>query len=257
MIPLVAKEQNEMQYYTLDQLSSLDMLRIPKHIAIIPDGNRRWAKKREATAQEGHREGADILMDIVKAAKELSVEVITFYTFSTENWNRSESEIASFMFLIASYLSSQREEMIRCGIQLHTIGNLTQLPGYVQRIVEETKKATASCSKINLVLALNYGGRDDIKRAVHSILDDYQSQKLKKEDVTEAMISRYLDTSPWTDPELLIRASGELRISNFLLWQLSYSEIHVTPVLWPDFTPQHLLEAVRSYQNRERRLGGP
>lgn len=253
MVTLPIKEQ---RYYTPDQLNLLDLSRVPRHIAIIPDGNRRWAKKRQTTTQDGHKEGADILMDVVKSAKELGVKAVTFYTFSTENWNRSESEIAAFMFLIASYLSNEKDEMVRCGIRLHAIGDLSKLPGYVLRIIEETKHVTSTCGDIDLVLALNYGGRDDIRRAIHSILDDYQDQKLKKEDVTETMISRYLDTRQWSDPELLIRASGELRISNFLLWQLSYSEIYVTPVLWPDFTSKHLLEAVLSYQQRERRLGG-
>lgn len=243
--------------YTPDQLSRLSSgSEIPHHIAIIPDGNRRWAKRQQMNSCEGHRHGGDVLMQVVKAAKELGVKVLTFYTFSTENWNRSEEEVAAFMILIANYLLKQREEMIRCGIRLHTIGDSSRLPSELNRIVDETKKATQMCSQFDLVLALNYGGRDDIRRAMHSILDDYEREKVKKEEITEALISRYLDTGQWSDPNLLIRTSGEMRVSNFLLWQISYAEMHVTRTFWPEFTPENLLEAIVSYQQRERRLGG-
>jgi undecaprenyl diphosphate synthase len=238
------------------QLAALDRSRIPKHIAIIPDGNRRWAKKRLSSAQEGHQEGADVLMDIVQAAQELDVRVITFYSFSTENWTRPPEEVQALMALFAAYLVGQKDEMVRTGIKLETIGNLCQLPPYLQKVIEETKQATAFCSGIRLVLALNYGGRDELCRAFQAMLDDYDRGRLKKEEVTERVVSQYLDSAAWEDPELLIRTSGELRISNFLLWQISYTEMHVAPVLWPDFRPHHLLDAILDYQKRERRWGG-
>lgn len=238
------------------QLARLDRARIPKHIAIIPDGNRRWAKKRLSSIQEGHREGADTLMEIVKAAKELEIQEITFYSFSTENWNRAEDEVFALMVLMATYLIEQREEMVQSGIKLETIGNLTALPPFLMQAIQGTKEATKECSKITLILALNYGSRDEICRAFKSMLEDYDLHLLKKEEVNEKTISRYLDTHKWNDPELLIRTSGELRVSNFLLWQISYAEIHAAPVLWPDFTPQHLIEAIVDFQGRQRRWGG-
>lgn len=238
------------------QLALLDLSRIPKHIAIIPDGNRRWAKKRLSSAQEGHREGADTLMETVKAAKELGIEEITFFSFSTENWNRSEEEIMALMVLMASYLLDQRDEMVQSGIKLGTIGELSSLPAFLRQAIHDTKIATQDCDKIHLILALNYGARDELCRAFRAMLNDYDHKLLNKDDITEETIASYLDTHPWQDPELLIRTSGEMRISNFLLWQISYSELHVSPVLWPDFTPEYLLQAILDYQGRDRRWGG-
>jgi undecaprenyl diphosphate synthase len=251
MVPL----QEKLRYFHSTQLARLDLTQIPRHVAIIPDGNRRWAKKRCSSAQEGHREGADILMDIVKAAKELHIKAITFYVFSTENWDRPKEEVNALMALFASYLQQQCEEMILNGIKLETIGESNRLPGFLNHIIEESKKATLHCDKIRLILALNYGARNEICRAVRSIIDEYDRHSIKKEDINEDLISKHLDTANWGDPDLLIRTSGEFRISNFLLWQLSYTEIHVAPVLWPDFTSQHLLEAIIDYQRRERRWG--
>jgi undecaprenyl diphosphate synthase len=238
------------------QLARLDPSRIPHHIAIIPDGNRRWAKKRLSNIEAGHREGADTLMEIVKACKELNIKGITFYSFSTENHKRTRGEVMALMLLFASYLTEKREEMIQNGIKLETIGDVSSFPYFLRRAIRKTKCATKECNKIDLILALNYGSRDELCRAFRAMLNDYDQKLLSKEDINEETISRYLDTHEWQDPELLIRTSGELRLSNFLLWQISYSEIHVSPVLWPDFTPQHLIEAILDYQGRERRWGG-
>ena len=252
IIPFLEKSS----HFHPSQLARLDKSRIPQHIAIIPDGNRRWAKKRLSSIQAGHREGADTLMEIVKSAKELGIKGITFYSFSTENWNRPPEEVIALMALFTTYLTEQREEMVESGIKLETIGDLHALPSFLQSTIRDTKAATEDCDKISLILALNYGSRDEICRAIRTMMDDYDHQRLKKEEINETMISRYLDTQKWGDPELLIRTSGELRVSNFLLWQISYSEIHVAPVLWPDFTPQHLIEAIVDYQGRQRRWGG-
>lgn len=238
------------------QLSRLNSSRMPKHIAIIPDGNRRWARKNFSSVNEGHREGADTLMEIVKAAKELGIEKVTFYSFSTENWNRPPDEVLALMALFACYLSEQCEELLQNSVKLETIGDLSAFPSFLCDVIKETKFVTRDCEKITLILALNYGSRDEICRAFRAMLSDYDQKKLCKDQINEQTISQYLDTNQWGDPDLLIRTSGELRVSNFLLWQISYSEIHVAPVLWPDFTPQHLIEAIVDFQSRQRRWGG-
>lgn len=243
-------------YFSPLHLSPLDKERIPNHVAFIPDGNRRWAKERSESNEKGHEVGVNTLLEIVKAAKELGIRALTFYLFSTENWNRSKEEIAALMWLLEAFLRDQCEEMKANGVKLKTIGFLVDLPNEVQLALSETKQATNHCQDIEMILALNYGGRDDLRRAFLRILEDYQSNHLKKEEITESLISSYLDTASWQDPDLLIRTSGEMRISNFLLWQLSYTEIYIADVLWPNFTPQHLLEAIIDFQKRERRLGG-
>lgn len=242
--------------FSREQLDRLDSSRIPHHVAIIPDGNRRWAREQELTVQKGHREGADILMDTVRAAKNLGIQAITFYTFSTENWARPTAEVEGLMFLIESYLKNELPTMKQEGIRFHAIGELESLPLSLQERIRFTKEATESESKIDLVLALNYGARNEIVRACRKMAAQVASGLIKEEDITEAMMAQSLDTSLLKDPDLLIRTSGEHRLSNFLLWQLSYGEIYITPVLWPDFTPQNLFEAVYDYQKRERRLGG-
>lgn len=238
------------------QLASLDITKTPKHVAIIPDGNRRWARNQNSEISDGHREGATTLIDIVEAARDLGVKILTFYLFSTENWTRPDWEIEALMLLLETFLIDQRQPMIDNGISLQTIGDLSRFPPSIQKTIQESKDATADCQQIQLVFALNYGGRDEIRRAFQNILVDYDSRKIRKEDVSEELISRHLDTAKWPDPDLLIRTGGELRISNYMLWQISYTELYVENVLWPDFTAGHLLEALLNFQQRERRLGG-
>lgn len=242
--------------YSSEQIACLDQSRIPRHVAFIPDGNRRWAKKQMEMAKKGHQAGANVLIEIVKAGKELGVKAMTFYLFSTENWNRPPEEVAALMWLLEEFLRGNCEEMKQQGVRLKTIGDLKALPKEVLLAIEETEQSTSHCNQIDMIFALNYGGRDDMRRAIRKILDDYSDKKLQKDQITEGLISQYLDTAPWGDPDLLIRTSGEMRISNFLLWQVSYSEIHVTDVLWPDFTHEDLLRAFIDFQQRERRLGG-
>lgn len=248
--------QNSSSYFQMGQLARLNHNCIPQHVAIIPDGNRRWAKNRLSNPERGHREGADTLMDIIKAAQEIGIKSLTIYSFSTENWSRSNEEIQALMSIYATYLINNCEEMVQKGIKLETIGDLTKLPPILNQVIHETKVATQYCKNINLILALNYGARDEICRAVKTLVNDYECKQLTQEDINENVIASYLDTYEWGDPELLIRTSGEFRISNFLLWQLCYAEMHISPVLWPEFSPQHLLEAVIDYQSRERRWGG-
>lgn len=253
---VLPKTSSTSTYFTEDQLQQLMHGRIPQHIAIIPDGNRRWAKKVGCNTLQGHQKGADNLLTIVKAAKELGIPIITFYVFSTENWNRDSLEIKGLMWLLESYLIEQKNNMIDIGVRFQTIGNTQRFSERIQDTIQKTKDATAHCDSIDMVMALNYGSRDEITRALKAILSDIETKKLTKESVNEKMIANYLDTNHWPDPDILIRTSGERRQSNFLLWQSSYSEIYLSNVLWPDFSPEHLLEAVIDFQQRDRRLGG-
>ena len=239
-----------------ETLAKLDPAAIPRHIAIIMDGNRRWAKKNDLPAELGHWEGAKVLTDIVRAAAECGIKTLTVYAFSTENWSRPQDEIASLMSLFELYLETKRETMVKESIRLSTIGDLSRFPASVQNALQETMHATEHCNRINLVLALNYGGRDELKRAMGRILMQNEIKKIPLEELTEEFISKFLDTTPWGDPDLLIRTGGELRLSNFMLWQLSYAELFVTDVFWPQFTPQHFFQALLSYQSRQRRYGG-
>jgi undecaprenyl diphosphate synthase len=242
--------------FNQDELTRLDHSRIPKHVAIIMDGNRRWAKQRGLSPMMGHWAGAEVLTDVVRASSELGIQTITVFSFSTENWLRPEEEVEALMQLFEVYLIRKKELMIRDGIRLETIGDLDRFPKHLQEIFSSAKKATEHCSKINLVLALNYGARDEIRRAMIKILELNQKHPFAPDDLTEDLISRHLDTNRWSDPELMIRTSGELRVSNFLLWQISYAEIYVTEKLWPDFSSKDLLDAVTAFQKRGRRLGG-
>jgi undecaprenyl diphosphate synthase len=242
--------------YSSTELSLIQQNKVPQHVAIIMDGNRRWARQKGLPPMMGHWEGAETLADIVKAAANLGVATLTVFSFSTENKSREASEVESLMEIFELYLNKKRASMVESGVRLDAIGDLTALPQKVQDAFAETKQATQHCNKINLVLAMNYGGRDEIRRAIGKLLDLYEQKQFKKSDLTEDLISEQLDTFPFGDPDLLIRTSGELRVSNFLLWQISYSEIYKTDVLWPDFRPKHFLEAIIEYQSRERRKGG-
>jgi undecaprenyl diphosphate synthase len=233
----------------------IDLHRTPRHVAIIMDGNRRWAKNKGLPAMVGHWHGAEALSKIVENAASLGVKVLTVYAFSTENWNRSNDEVDSLMNLFRMYLAGNKERMIREGVRLATIGDIRKLPQAVKQTLDDVKQATAENNRIDLVIAVNYGARDDIRRATASIVDDCLRGRVNKEDITEALISRYLDTAPWGDPELLIRTSGEKRLSNFLLWEISYAEVYISNVLWPDFNEQELIRAIADYQKRERRTG--
>ncbi|MBS0621175.1 MAG: isoprenyl transferase [Verrucomicrobia bacterium] len=241
--------------YGSEELALLDRNRMPRHVAIIMDGNRRWARERGLLPLFGHWKGAETLKHIVRAASELGIQVLTVYAFSTENWMRPKEEVDELMEVMRYYLIDLREQMLADGVRLQTIGDIQRFPRAVLDELEKTKSLTADCKKIDLVLAMNYGGRDDIRRAFVALVEDVEKGRLKKEEITEQRIGRYLDSAPWPDPEILIRPSGERRLSNFLLWQLSYSEFYHTDVLWPDFDEMELLKAMLDYQQRERRFG--
>jgi len=233
----------------------IDHQRIPQHVAIIMDGNRRWAKRKGVPSMVGHWNGAEVLSKIVENAASLGIKVLTVFAFSTENWNRPDDEVESLMRLFRMYLIGHKDRMIREGVRLATIGDVRRLSPEVKATLDDVKKATAQGNRIDLVLAVNYGARDDIRRATMGIVEDCMSGRVNKEDISEALIARYLDTAPWGDPQLLIRTSGEKRVSNFLLWEISYAEVYITDVLWPDFNEQELIRAVAEYQKRERRTG--
>jgi undecaprenyl diphosphate synthase len=241
--------------YSPDDLSLLDPAKIPTHVAIIMDGNRRWAKRQGLPSMMGHWKGADTLTRIVRAASELGIKVLTVYAFSTENWGRTQEEVDALMHLFKVYLEKEREPMVREGVRLEAIGDLNRLPDSVKQELALSRSATAHCKKIDLVLAINYGGRDDIRRAFVTMMEDVERGKLSKDQISELLISQYLDTAKWPDPQLLIRTSGEKRQSNFLIWQLCYSEFYHTDVHWPDFDEHDLLQAVRDVQLRQQRIG--
>lgn len=245
-------------FYTVNELELLDKTNIPNHIAIVPDGNRRWAKTHahEHTPAFGYLSGANTLLNIVKAAKELGVKILTVYSFSTENWKRPKNEIAALMHLIETYLFDYQQQLLDSSIRVTSIGILDPLPTSLQLVLEITKEKTRNCNEFDLVFALNYGGRDELCRAFQKIAQECVAGKLTPSDITESLIAKHLDTALWPDPDLIIRSSGEKRLSNFLLWQSAYSELYIEPVMWPQFTPKHLLNAVLAYQQRDRRLGG-
>ncbi len=229
---------------------------IPVHVAIIPDGNRRWAKRQRFGITRGHNQGAENVMAIMRTAKSLGIQYMTFYLFSTENWHRDPLEVRALMHLLNRFIIGKRAELVQEGIRFHTIGNLSLLNRQINVAIEETKAATVACKEANMILALNYGARDELARAFKKILGDIKSHKISESVLDESVISRYLDTAGWPDPDLLIRTGGAYRISNYLLWQLSYSELYMSETLWPEFSAKDFLEAIVSYQGRERRFGG-
>jgi undecaprenyl diphosphate synthase len=236
-------------------LMTIDPLAVPSHVAIIMDGNRRWAKSRGLPHFSGYEKGVEIIRTTVQAAKEIGIKTLTLFAFSTENWNRSEREVDFLMYMFRTYCEHEKEHMVRGGVRFETIGDLSRLPREVFDSLERTKRATEHGRELDLVIAVNYGGRDEIRRAMLGILRDFKRGKISEEMLSEELIGRYMDTARWRDPQLLIRTSGEHRLSNFLLWQLSYAEVFVTDVLWPDFSEWDFMHAIREYQMRQRRWG--
>ncbi|MEL7431716.1 MAG: polyprenyl diphosphate synthase [Chlamydiota bacterium] len=228
---------------------------IPKHVAIIMDGNRRWAKLRDKDPIEGYRQGAETLTKIVRVAGSLGIKCLTVYSFSTENWKRPQTEIDALMDLFAVYLRKESASMVSKGVCLKSIGDLTLLPKKVQNAFHEVKEATKREQNLQLVIAMNYGARDELVRSMQKMFCDLEAGLIEKNDLTEETFTKYLDTAGMQDPDLLIRTSGEFRLSNFLLWQLSYAEIEVIDQLWPDVSEKDFLGAIRNFQKRKRRCG--
>lgn len=234
----------------------LDLNNIPSHIAIIMDGNGRWAKKRALPRKAGHKAGAEALERIITDCRELGVKHLTVYAFSTENWKRSDEEVGAIMDLLRQYLKNYFKRFIKDNVRMDVIGDITRLDQDIQEQILEIEALSKEKDGLAVHIALNYGGRDELRRAVQKIASDVENGILKSNQIDEQTISSYLDTKGIPDPELMIRTSGEERISNFLLWQIAYSEFYFTDTLWPDFNRTSLEEAIYYYQNRERRFGG-
>ncbi len=229
---------------------------IPAHVAIIMDGTGRWAKQRHLPRVEGHRQGAESVRAIVRAAGEAGVKYLTLYAFSVENWSRPKDEVDTLMKYLARYLKNEIGELNRNNVRLEVIGQIYRLPEFVQEQLEKTKAALAKNNGLTLILALSYGGRTEIVEAVRDIAAKVKADKLEPAEINEQVIAQHLYTRSFPDPDLLIRTSGEMRVSNFLLWQISYAELVVTPTLWPDFRKPQLIEALEEYARRNRRFGG-
>ena len=228
---------------------------LPKHIAIIMDGNGRWAEKRSLTRIAGHQRGIKRAIEIIRSCRKLGIEVLTLYAFSTENWNRPQKEIKTLMRLLKRFILSEGDQLVSNNIRLNTIGAVEDLPKEVYEVLKELMNSTKGNDGMVLNAALSYSGRSEIISAIRKIASTIQKGALQPEEIDEAVFSNYLYTAGLPDPDLLIRTSGELRISNFLLWQLAYTELYITDILWPDFTEKELLAAIKDYQKRERRFG--
>ncbi len=237
-------------------LRSIDFSRLPRHVAIIMDGNGRWAKLRHKRRVEGHRAGIAAVRDTVETSARLGLQVLTLYAFSMENWKRPKTEVATLMGLLKHYLRSELQTLLKNNIRFKVIGRPEDLPRDVQGELERGMERTAANTGLLFNIALNYGGRAEITDAARRLLKDILANGRDPSKIDESTLSSYLYTAGQPDPDLLIRTSGELRISNFLLWQIAYAEIWVTDVLWPDFRRRHLLQAIADYQKRERRYGG-
>ena len=234
-------------------LEKIDKNRIPKHVAIIMDGNGRWAKQRDLDRTFGHREGINSVRDVIEAAAAIDVSYVTLYTFSTENWNRPTEEIDALMALMVQAIVNETPDLLKNGIKLTTIGDLSRLPAPTRQALDKCIDDTSRCTKLTLVLALSYSSRWELVEAFKQIKMDVEKGNVGT--INEDLISSYLTTRNIPDPDLLIRTGGEYRISNFLLWQIAYSELYFTDTLWPDFRGEAFYEAVLDYQGRERRFG--
>ena len=236
-------------------LKKIDPKKLPRHIAIIMDGNGRWARMRKLNRIEGHRRATETVRNVVMACRELNIEILTLYTFSQENWNRPKTEISALMILLKKFLRDELEEMMGNNIRLISIGRTERLPVDVKRTLDFVTGQTKNNDGMILNLALSYGSRTEIIDTVKKIANKVKEKTLGIDEINDEIFSKNLYTSDLPDPDLMIRTSGEMRISNFLLWQLAYAELWITPVLWPDFNKVHLFEAILDYQSRERRFG--
>ncbi|MEZ4567919.1 MAG: isoprenyl transferase [Desulfobacterales bacterium] len=235
--------------------NGLDMIALPSHVAVIMDGNGRWAQKKLLNRVKGHEKGADTVRMVVRTCREIGISYLTLYAFSTENWQRPKTEVAALMTLLKKFLVSERQEMVVNNIRFGIIGQRERLPAEVQAEIQRTMDATRSTDGMHLSLALSYGGRSEIVRAVREIAKEVRDGAFSADAIDEDIVAAHLYTANIPDPELLIRTSGEMRISNFLLWQIAYSEIAVTDTLWPDFTKDELIAILKDYQHRDRRFG--
>jgi undecaprenyl diphosphate synthase len=229
---------------------------LPTHVAIIMDGNGRWAKQRHLPRVEGHRHGVESVRAVVRAAGEAGIKYLTLYAFSVENWNRPKDEVDTLMKYLARFLRSEIAELNRNNVRLEVIGQIYRLPEFVQEQLKKTRAALEKNNGLTLILALSYGGRTELVEAIREISTKVKQGKIEAAEINEKTISEHLYTRHYPEPDLLIRTSGEMRVSNFLLWQISYSEFVVTPTLWPEFRGQQFFDALEEYGRRHRRFGG-
>ena len=240
----------------LSLVRSIDFERLPRHVAIIMDGNGRWARLRHKRRVEGHRAGIAAVRAVVETSARLGLQVLTLYAFSVENWKRPKTEVSTLMGLLKRYLRMELDTLLRNNIRFQVIGRMGDLPGDVQAELRRGMERTRGCTGLLFNIALNYGGRTEITDAVRRLVADILANGRDPRGIDERLVASFLYTAGQPDPDLLIRTSGEMRVSNFLLWQIAYAEIWVTDVLWPDFRRKHLLQAVADFQKRERRYGG-
>jgi undecaprenyl diphosphate synthase len=237
------------------QLSSQAKANLPVHVAVIMDGNGRWARQRSLPRVEGHREGAESVRAVVRVAGEIGIRYLTLYAFSVENWNRPKDEVDTLMKYLARYLKAEVSELNKYNVRLEVIGQIYRLPEFVQDQLKKTMAALARNNGLTLVLALSYGGRTEIIEATRAIAEKVRQGQLDVAEINDQVFSQHLYTKLLPDPDLLIRTSGEMRVSNFLLWQISYAELVVTPTLWPDFRRAQFFDALEEYARRNRRFG--
>ena len=231
-------------------------LNIPAHVAIILDGNGRWAKQKGMPRNYGHMQGAKAVEDILVDARDLGIKYLTVYAFSTENWNRPEAEVSALMTILRNYLKTSIKKSMKNNVRCRVIGERSKLSDDIKAAIKELEDATKDNTGLTFTIAINYGSRDEIRRAVRKIANKAVSGEISADDITEEMISKNLDTDFLPDPDLLIRTCNEQRISNFLLWQCAYTEFYYTPVAWPDFNKEELIKAIESYSTRNRKFGG-
>lgn len=228
---------------------------LPEHLAVIMDGNGRWAKQRLLSRINGHEKGAETVRMTVRTCRELRIPYLTLYAFSTENWQRPRAEVEALMRLLRRFLQAELPELVSNDIRLNVIGDQARLPEDIRRIVADTVERTRGNAALQLNLALSYGGRDDITRAARALAAASAAGRIRPDEITEEVVAAHLDTRGMPDPDLLIRTGGDMRVSNFLLWQIAYAEIFVTPTLWPDFSREQLLHILEEFRTRERRFG--
>ncbi len=256
VVDIETRPQHQVETLREAETAGVDLSRLPKHVAIIMDGNGRWARSMKRPRIEGHRQGIKSVREIVRVCRRLEIPYLTLYAFSAENWKRPATEISALMVLLCNFLKREIAEMKENEIRLEAIGHLSELPGAVQRALDKARRETADGDKMQLSLALSYGGRLEIVDAVKRVVRDVAAGRISEADITPDRFADCLDTAGVPDPDLMIRTSGEMRVSNFLLWQIAYSEIVITPVLWPDFRKEHFFAALRDFQSRHRRFGG-
>jgi len=241
---------------TVPHLSAEAMASLPRHVAVIMDGNGRWARQRNLPRVEGHRMGAESVRAVIRTAGELGIKYLTLYAFSVENWNRPKDEVDTLMKYLAHYMKTEFAELNRSNVRLEVIGQIHRLPEFVQKQLKKTQEALSRNNGLTLIMALSYGGRTEIVDAVRNIAAKAKKGELDPAEITEEVVADHLYTRKWPDPDVLIRTSGEMRVSNFLLWQISYAELIVTPTLWPDFRKPQFYAALEEYNRRHRRFGG-